>query len=256
LLPEIEGFKVKRGSIALWSIGGPGFVLKTPRALIYIDPYFGPDAAPEWRRLIPVPISPTAIKKADLVVSTHDHMDHCDHRSVKPILENTKAKVIGPGSSTEALAKAGLAKDRLIALKPGESHEVGDVKLTAFEANDPDAKGALMFLYEAGAVNYFHAGDTNYTTRFAEIGAKSRIDVACLSLGRSPPVHEFYMTPCHIVRAAMGLGAKVVIPMHWDLWSFIQEDPTLVQVVAERWGYKGTVKIMRLGERLDYPGAS
>ncbi len=256
LLPEIEGFKAKPGSIALWSIGGPGFVLKTARALIYIDPYFGGDAAPDWRRLIPVPIDVNAIRKVDLVVSTHEHGDHADPGTFKPIMKDTKAKVIGPSSSVDLLAGSGISKDKLVAVKAGESYQVGDVKVTAFEANDPGAKGALMFLYEAGAVNYFHAGDTLYTTKFAEYGAKNRIDIACLSLGRNPPQHEIYMNPCHVVQAAMSLNAKVTIPMHWDLWSFVREDPTLVHFMAEKWGYKGTVKIMKLGERLDYRGVS
>jgi len=117
LLAEIERSKVQPGSIALWSIGGPGFVLKTPRALIYIDPYFGGDASPDWRRLIPIPIDANAIKKVDLVISTHEHGDHADPGTYKPIMANTKAKVVGPSSSVDLLAASGISRDRLVAVK-------------------------------------------------------------------------------------------------------------------------------------------
>ena len=40
-LEELESFEVKRG-IALWSLGSPSFLYRSPQATIYIDPYFGP----------------------------------------------------------------------------------------------------------------------------------------------------------------------------------------------------------------------
>ncbi|MDX6599810.1 MAG: hypothetical protein QOE87_3697, partial [Gaiellales bacterium] len=75
-LDEIE--RAAPESPVLWALGGPSFVYRTPETTIWIDPYFGgtpDDAVPDAYRATPVPVSPADVRLADIVISTHDHVD-------------------------------------------------------------------------------------------------------------------------------------------------------------------------------------
>lgn len=58
--------------------------------------------------------------------------------------------------------------------------------------------------------------------RFATLlirGRRFNIDVALLAFGENPIGIQDKMTSSDILRAAECLGAKVVIPLHWDAWT-------------------------------------
>ena len=85
-LDEVESEAVQDG-IMVWSVGGQSLILRTPSAMIYIDPFFG--TIPEYRRSIAIPINPNNVRLADLLLSTHKHVDHCHEESIVPIATNT-----------------------------------------------------------------------------------------------------------------------------------------------------------------------
>jgi len=101
LINEIEVFRVEKGRVAIWSIGGCGFVIKTPKQIIYIDPCFGGSIPPEILRIIPVLFEPAVIRRADAVLCTHEHLDHCHKESLSPIYANTKSLFVAPSSAAK-----------------------------------------------------------------------------------------------------------------------------------------------------------
>jgi L-ascorbate metabolism protein UlaG (beta-lactamase superfamily) len=56
-----------------------------------------------------------------------------------------------------------------------------------------------------------------------------------------------------VLQIAGDLNAKIVIPMHWDLWYGTLEDPRLVEREAEERKRDVRVVSLRIGERFDYP---
>jgi L-ascorbate 6-phosphate lactonase len=256
LLSEVESYEVGADSLVLWYLGGAGFVIRTSKSTVYIDPYFGPSISPDWVRMISAPIDASAIRRVDLLVSTHEHEDHCDRVVVEHVGRNTQAMFMGPETSVTKAREWGFLSSGVVEMKPHVTKRVRDFAVTALPALDSHAEKALTYMLEAGGITVFHSGDSAYFNGFREFGEKWRVDVALLNLGRNPPGDTYYMTACDVVRAAMDLGARIVIPMHWDLWKRTCEDPRLVKLVADEWQAKIRVVVLRLGDRFEVQQSS
>ena len=75
----------------------------------------------------------------------------------------------------------------------------------------------------------YHAGDTGlFGDMDTVIGRNNQIDVALLPIG-----DNFTMGPEDAVIAAKWLKAKTVIPMHYNTWPLIAQDPHLFKEKVE-----------------------
>jgi len=103
-LEEVDRYEPKQESVALWALGGAGFIPKT--ATIYIDPYVGGSVESDGvvlHRMIPIPFDASAVNKIDATVVTHEDLDHLNEDSTFPVSENTRCTFIGPSSVAELL---------------------------------------------------------------------------------------------------------------------------------------------------------
>lgn len=252
LLDEIEGNEVATDEAVIWFLGGAGLAIKTAGAIIYIDPYLGGSPSREWLRMIAVPIDPADVRKATAVLSTHEHGDHCHRETVVPIVRRTGARFIGPSSSVERvgrwLSEEGVEAP-VIEVKPGDSLRINDCTLHTLPSEDRNAESAVTYLLETPGGNLFHSGDTPYFPDLAEIGDRFRVDVAFISIGRTPRGRKDYMTVCEAAKAVEDLGAKTVVPIHYDIWKSTQEDPKLLGLILSAWGINAKLVVLRLGDR-------
>lgn len=252
LLNEIEETRVTDNSMVIWSLGGAGLAIKTRLSTILIDPYFGASSSSDWVRMIAVPLDPKEIVDCDLLVSTHEHEDHCEKATVLAVAGRTGARFIGPESSCSRFLTWGVEGSRVTSLKPGGSFSLKDVTVTAWFANDPDAESAISIIIKCGDITVFHAGDSKFSEGFSKIGEQGGVDIAVLALGRNPRGHKYYMNACDLVEAARDLGASKLIPVHWEIWRRTSEDPELVKHIVQRWGLPIEVIILRLGDKYVY----
>ena len=119
-LDEVEGRTINDG-ILFWALGGPSFVYRTPETMIWIDPYsYGTpdDAVPGAYRSTAIPVKPDEVSVADIIISTHDHVDHCHDGTLLPIVENTDAVCVAPRSSAKLMREFGIADDRILVSGP------------------------------------------------------------------------------------------------------------------------------------------
>jgi len=244
---EIEETKVE-GGIGLWALGGASFAVKAGETLVYIDPYLGGSVG-DILRLIAIPIDPARVEHADAVLSTHAHTDHCDEATLRAFEGNTKALFMGPRSSAEKMRGWGIAPERIDTVQAGDTRRVGALGITALRASDPHEKEAVTFLVEGGGVTVFHSGDSHYSDIYGEVGAAHEIDVALLDFGK-----EIYMDADGVIQAALDLGAKVLVPMHWDIWKPFASCPCGLAEEVRRRGLPLEVRIMVLGDRLEHAG--
>jgi L-ascorbate 6-phosphate lactonase len=211
---EIEQARV--GSFpVLWALGGPSFLYRTARTSIWIDPYFGgtpDDAVADAYRACAIPVKPDEVQKADVVISTHDHVDHCHEGTVMPILANTSAICVAPATSAKLMREWGVATDRLKEVNPGEAFVHGDVEISVHGAADPGEPGAVTYVLGSGGSRLFVSGDTARCPALEEVGS-SRPDFALLAFGRT-----WYMDEEQMIAAARDLSPGTLLPFHWEFW--------------------------------------
>ena len=282
---EIENTKAKSGTFVLWWFGACAFFLKTPKnANVLVDNYSGPSIAtlwdPDtkvgvlrqtgalsqvWLRLNPHVVDPFAFKEVDALISTHDHVDHCDIYTIKPLLRNTNCQFIGPHKSCLKFAEFGVPKERIVEMTVGDSFKIKDLEIIAvesadktvlFEVEDP-AKGideaSLNYIFKTPVGTLYDAGDSHYSNMFFKHGKEYKIDVALVAFGDNPDGMTDKMTPYDAFRVAKALRTKVLIPVHYDNWSMVQGNPLEVErIVEEKASWIKTV-IMQWGAKFEYP---
>jgi L-ascorbate 6-phosphate lactonase len=223
-------------------------------------------------------IDPFALRQVDAVVATHDHGDHIDANVAAAVLQNCDPSVrfIGPQACVELWKSWGVPPERCVQVKPGDSLKIKDIELLALESFDRTAlitapagttlRGKMPQNMDDRAVNYliktpggnlYHSGDSHYSNYFAKHGNDHRVDVALGSFGENPRGITDKMTSIDILRMAECLNAKVVIPIHHDLWTNFQADPREIRVLWEmrkdrlQYGFKPF--IWQVGGKFVYP---
>ncbi|MCK4933723.1 MBL fold metallo-hydrolase [Candidatus Bathyarchaeota archaeon] len=152
-------------------------------------------------------------KKADIILITHSHFDHCHPDKVDEALkENTV--IIAPEDCSSKLNR------NVKTLRPGEEETYGKIKIRAVEAynhkrfrspgNPYHPKGfGVGYLIEANGKTIYHAGDTDFIPEMNNLG---KIDVAMIPSGGT-----YTMDNSDAAEATLAINPKIVIPMHrWD----------------------------------------
>jgi L-ascorbate metabolism protein UlaG (beta-lactamase superfamily) len=89
---------------------------------------------------------------------------------------------------------------------------------------------------------FYHAGDTALT-RDLEL-LRGQVDVALLPIG-----DNFTMGPRDAVRAVEFIQPDVVIPIHYDTWDLIAQDPEEFRTMV---GNRARVEILEPGGTYDF----
>ena len=198
-------------------LGQSGYILKTERSEIIIDPYLSDSVnrVAGRPRLLPIPLQPADIS-CDAVVCTHDHLDHLDPDTVTEIA--SKQLFVTTNGGKEKLKSLG--KENVIAVSEGESVRLGDFEITAvFADHTVEAFGVIV---KAENKTLYFSGDTLYNERLFDI-AKYSPDATFICInGRlgNMNAEEALVT-------AKRIGAKRNIPNHYDMFASNSEDPHL-----------------------------
>lgn len=229
-------------------------------------------------RAAPMVINPFAVTKIDAVLATHYHADHMDPNFAAAVLKNIAGPVpfIGPKKSVELWTAWGVPAGRCVTVAPGDSVQVGDIEVIALDSFDrtclvttdgeEDIRGkcpgdmdekAVNYLLKTSGGNIYHSGDSHYSIRFAKHGKDHDIDVAFGSYGENPVGVMDKMTSVDILRMAEALRCKVVIPIHYDIWTNFMADPREISALYEmrkyRLAYQFEPFIWEVGGKFTYP---
>jgi L-ascorbate metabolism protein UlaG (beta-lactamase superfamily) len=194
-------------------------------------------------------IGPDAIGKADYVLFTHGHGDHIGDGF--EIAQRTGAMVV---STFEIVAFAqqvkGIENAHPLHIGGGYNFPVGYIKMTPAlhgGAVEGDESGQYTtvpggFLIKVDGKTLYHAGDTALITDMALL--KGQVDVACLPIG-----DNFTMGPDDAVRAVEMIEPATVIPMHYNTFDIVKQDPN---EFARKVGSKAQVVILEPGQKHDF----
>ncbi len=198
-------------------LGQSGYVLKTEKTEIIIDPYLSDSVnrVAGRPRTLPIPINPQNIS-CQAVICTHNHLDHLDPDTVAQI--NDEQFFITTNEGKKELNQLG--KEHVVSLNVGESTVVGDIEITAvFADHTVEAFGLIV---KAENKTLYFSGDTLYNEKLFDI-AKYKPDITLICInGRlgNMNVKEALMT-------AKKIGAKINIPNHYDMFASNSENPYL-----------------------------
>lgn len=254
LLEEIQD-SPPTDELRIWGLSGAGFVMRIGDEILFVDPWLvPPDPSRTTHRKYPPPFPPEAVKRAVAVVSTHEHEDHCNPETVIGISRSSGAVLVGPVSSIKKAVDHGYPESKAVTVSPGERYAASqNFSLRAFKANDPYEPSALMYLVETPRGNVFDSGDSSYFGGFKEIGDKYLVDVALLNFGKQIPTPDkpYYLSAEKVAFAARDLRAKVVVPMHWNLWTETLEDPGPIGPLLKSMSPGSKLVILDGGEKLE-----
>jgi L-ascorbate metabolism protein UlaG (beta-lactamase superfamily) len=168
------------------------------------------------RRHGPAP-DPQLMESVDAVLISHLHHDHADVPSLRRL--SRAVPVFASPGARGFIESLGFGDVRELA--PGESAGVGDVRVTATEANHP--AGGRRFERASRAVGFeltgqrriYFAGDTDLFDGMEGIG-EDGIDLALLPIwGWGTSIGAGHLDPKRAARAAALLSPRAVVPIHW-----------------------------------------
>jgi len=158
--------------------------------------------------------------KADIIFITHDHYDHLSEDDINKILDKNTI-MVAPKSCKTAVQNFDVAE--LILLEPGDDQKIGEISVKAVPAYNikktkfhPKNNNWLGYIFTIDGVRIYHAGDTE---RIPEM-KKFACDIALLPLGQTYTMNSVE----EAADAALDVGAKIAIPIHFGLYEGTQED--------------------------------
>jgi len=169
--------------IKITVFGHASTMIKTKEKIIYIDPFILPDT-PE---------------KADLIIFTHTHFDHCVDPSA---IKKEDTVLIGCNCKFQ--------QEDII---PGQEIEKLGIKIKTVDAYNPDkpfhpkGKGIGVIL-DLNGTKIYHAGDTEFIPEMQNTNYEC--DIALLPCGG-----KFTMDPDQALKAVKAIKPKLVIPIHY-----------------------------------------
>lgn len=219
-----------------------------------LDPYLSDFAEPAWgvRRIIPPTIDHTRFTP-DVLLITHWHEDHLDMPTVRYYAQLPGVVLAGPHSCVLRGQVWGWPAERTVVLEQGDSHQFGDVSVTAtysrHEVSYAPAPDAVGFLLDVGGVRFWNVADSEYDARLRPM-REANLDVAFVPIngvGGNMNAHEAALLMWHV-------APRIAIPMHYGMWApegygeGATLDPALFTETLTRLGGSSDVRTLEPGE--------
>jgi L-ascorbate metabolism protein UlaG (beta-lactamase superfamily) len=195
-------------------LGHSCVLLKGERSVL-VDPY------------IPEGTLPT---DPDIIAVTHGHADHLGEttRLKKPTVAiNELAKYLkSKGVPAEGMNYGGILTMDNVLFRMVLAIHSSWIEEAGIGCN---GGGSAGFLIGIDSLQVYHAGDTALFSDMKLIGELYHPDVALLPIGG-----RYTMGPEEAMIAARYIGAPLVIPIHYNTWPVITQDPARFRSALER----------------------
>jgi L-ascorbate 6-phosphate lactonase len=233
---------------ALWWLGQAGYVIRSAGTTVVVDPYLTDSAAanaPEFPRLFPPPITPDVLR-ADIVIITHDHLDHLDPETIRRYPNKEVTWFVAPRLAARKLPPLGVPAGRIVPLHAGETHSFGAVEVSGIfalptSAEVIDTTGYLVRFGSGRSV--YHTSDTAFHPLVLAAAPRSP-DVMLV------PINGKWGNPGpdEAAQFAAAVRPRFVLPNHYDLMALNAENPATFRYFCRQRGLEQQCVIPRLME--------
>jgi L-ascorbate metabolism protein UlaG (beta-lactamase superfamily) len=235
-IQRLTNVDLSDGEAALSWFGQASFAARGGGVTVLFDPFLSPYTG----RLHDSPLAPEEAVGIDVVLCSHEHVDHLDVPSIGAIASASPgATFVVPSPIVDMVTEAGVPADRVVGMQPGDPIDVGGLSVRAVPAchgvtmddaygfGDTLSGGLIRFVgfvVDLGGVRIYHAGDTIHFDGMEAALEPLGIDVALLPINGRDAEREgrgIVGNLDHREAAWLGsqIGAGVLIPMHYDLFA-------------------------------------
>jgi len=259
LIDEIDFFLFEKEGFRLWWLGQSGYLLQWNGKRILIDPYLSDSLTKKYIetekphvRMSELVVQPELWKNISVVTSSHIHTDHLDAETLIPILKNNpNIKFIIPEANRAFVAnRVQCDIDFPIGMNEGFKHTVDGFTFIGIPAKhnelarDENGNCKFMgFIIQFGKYSIYHSGDTLWFDGMAELLKPFNVDVAILPINGNKPERKVAgnLDCQEAVALGTAIGADVVIPCHYDMFTFNTADVSDFVAEAQKLGQGYTV---------------
>jgi L-ascorbate metabolism protein UlaG (beta-lactamase superfamily) len=206
---------------------------------IIIDPWFDENPVSD--------VKADDIKGVEYILCTHGHSDH--FADAIPLAKRTGATLVSTFEIVSFAQSQGVENAHPLHIGGGFEFPFGYVKMTpALHGGQVagDDEGAYTtvpggFWINLDGKRIYHAGDTALLTDMQLL--RGKVDLALLPIG-----DNFTMGPEDAAQAVEFIRPKMVIPIHYNTFDMIAQDP---EAFRQKVGNLARVEIVQPGETLE-----
>lgn len=188
------------------------------------------------------------VARLDYILCSHGHFDHFG--DAIELARKTGATIVGTFELVAFAQSKGVERGHGMNIGGGHHFDFGYVKLTpalhsgTIHGDDEGRYTSVAhgFWLDLGGKRLYHSGDTALIMEMQLL--KGRVDVALLPIG-----DNFTMGPEDAARAVEFIEPSVVIPMHYDTWPPIAQDPESFRALV---GDRSRVVVLNPGQGYDF----
>ena len=213
---------MKIGDVDLKWLGHSSFLIEAEGKRIYIDPY-----------------QLSGDEKADVILITHPHYDHCSLEHIKKIVREGTIIVIPADCQSKIARLEGVDMKIIGAGQTLNLDELG-VKVGAVPAYNVDKEfhsreeGWIGYVLKIGDTVIYHAGDTDKISEMSKLQGK--VTVALLPVGGT-----YTMTAEEAAEAAAIIMPEIAVPMHYGEVAGSRSDAEEFVRLCEAQGMKAEI---------------
>ncbi len=242
-LEDVRNIDTSGENFQLWWLGQSGFLVHFQGEYLMIDPYLSDSLTQKYAqtdkphiRMTEIVIDPHALNFIKVVTSSHNHTDHLDGVTLKVLLrKNKNIKLIIPEANRAFVCeRLGCDFGLPIGLNDGESVSVGRFSFYGIPAahneisrDNHDRCHFMGYVISFGKWKIYHSGDTLWFDGLVDMLKPLAIDVAILPINGNRPERRVAgnLNTEEAAQLAHAIAAAVVIPCHYDMFTFNTADP-------------------------------
>lgn len=249
----------------LWWLGQSGFLIQWQNHHLLLDPYLSDSLTEKYAntdkphvRMTERVIAPERLDFIDVAASTHNHTDHLDAETLVPLIKaNPKMELVIPEANRGfVVGRLKVEIEYPLGLDSGKRHTPGGFAIHGFPAAhnliEKDEWGRhkyLGYIIEAGPWTIYHSGDTKLFDEMEQKLQAWPIDIALLPINGDFPERRVAgnLNGTEAAKLAKEIGARIVIPCHFDMFEFNTALPDDFIRTCEQIGQP--YRVLRCGER-------